>query len=233
MPRFEKLPKKYNGFVWVAGIGILMMVAWAVFVAWRSEQNELNLAAAKPSNHLHRSGMAKDQVRPRAIKVASSESATRSSSAQREVSSEQAAGSSMIGDLIGNEALTHDELAKKLALIALDPKISEAERLEAMEHGKNLGFSHLLPLSSDPDLPVLLADSYLNGLHRHDQPKEQVTGALGLLNHNDLEIRQQAQILIGFLTSAEEDNESPDKLREKADAFLKQADEGYGEVNSQ
>ena len=233
MPLSEKLPKKYGGFIWVAGIGVLMMVAWTVLVLSRSEQNELNLAAAKPSNHLHRSGMIKDQVRPGAIKVARSELATRSSSAQRVASSEQADGSSMIGDLIGNEALSHDELAKKLALIALDPKISEEERLEAMEHGKNLGFSHLLPLSSDPNLPILLADSYLNGLHRHDQPKEQVTGALGLLNHNDPEIRQQAQTLIGFLIGAEEDNESPDKLREKANAFLNQLEEGDGEVIGQ
>jgi hypothetical protein len=49
------------------------------------------------------------------------------------------------------------------------------------------------------------------------------------LNHSDPDIRQQAQTLLGFLLEAEEDNESPDKLREKADAFLRQPDEGDGE----
>lgn len=136
-----------------------------------------------------------------------------------------------IGELLTNDQLSHDETARQLAKIALDPKAPEAERLEAMEHGKNLGFSHLLPLSLDPNLPLPLAESYLHGLHGHDQTKEQVSGALGLLNHSDPDIRQQAQILLGFLLEAEEDNESPDKLREKADAFLKQPDEEDGAMD--
>ncbi len=127
-----------------------------------------------------------------------------------------------------------DELAAiEMAKIALDPNIPEPERLEAMEHGKNLGFSQLLPLSLDPNLPLPLAESYLHGLHGHDQTKQQVSGALGLLNHSDPDIRQQAQTLLGFLLEAEEDNESPDKLREKADAFLKQPDEEGEEVSGQ
>jgi hypothetical protein len=53
------------------------------------------------------------------------------------------------------------------------------------------------------------------------------------LIHSDLDIRQQAQALLGYLLKAEEDTESPDKLREKADAFLKQPDEGSEEVIGQ
>lgn len=134
-----------------------------------------------------------------------------------------------IDSVLTDDRISDDEAAREMAKIALDVTRPEAERLEAMEHGKNLGFSHMLPLSSDPNLPLPLAESYLHGLHGHDQPKEQVTGALGLLNHNDPEISQQAQTLIGFLIGAEEDNESPDKLREKADTFLKQPEEGDGE----
>ena len=132
----------------------------------------------------------------------------------------------MIGELLANNQLSHSQAARALAKISLDSNRPEAERLEAMEHGKNLGFGHLLPLSSDPNLPLPLAESYLHGLHGHDQIKDQVTGALGLLNHNDSEIRQEAQTLIGFLIGAEEDNESPDNLREKANVFLNQQDEG-------
>jgi hypothetical protein len=97
----------------------------------------------------------------------------------------------------------------------------------------------MLPLSSDPNLPVLLADSYLNGLHQHDQPKEQVSGAIGLLSHSDHEIRNQAQILIGFLIGAEEcvdladESIAIERLREKADAFLNQSDEVEEEVSGQ
>lgn len=130
--------------------------------------------------------------------------------------------------LLLNNSISHDETARQLAVIALDPNNPEAERLEAMEHGKNLGFAHLLPLSLDPNLPLPLAESFLHGLHGHDQTKEQVSGALGLLNHADSDIRQQAQTLLGFLLEAEEDNESSDKLRAAADAFLKQPDEEDG-----
>jgi hypothetical protein len=136
---------------------------------------------------------------------------------------------SEIDRVLTNDRVSDDEAAIEMAKIALDMTRPEAERLEAMEHGKNLGFSHLLPISSDPNLPVPLAKSYLHGLHGHAQVKEQVSGALGLLSHNDSEIRQEAGILLGFLLEAEEDNESSDKLREKADAFLKQPDEGDGE----
>ena len=76
-------------------------------------------------------------------------------------------------------------------------------------------------------------DAASGGLHGHDQTKEQVSGALGLLNHSDSDIRQQAQTLLGFLLEAEEDNESPEKLREKADAFLKKPDEMGEEVIGQ
>lgn len=135
-------------------------------------------------------------------------------------------------DRVLTDGRVSDELAAiEMAKIALDPNIPEPERLEAMEHGKNLGFSQLLPLSLDPNLPLPLVESYLHGLHGHDQAKDQVSGALGLLNHSDPDIRQQAQSLLGFLLEAEEDNESPDKLREKADAFLKQPDERDGAMN--
>ncbi len=134
-----------------------------------------------------------------------------------------------IDRVLTDDRISDEEAAIELAEIALDPNRPEPERLEAMEHGKNLGFSHLLPLSLDPNLPLPLAESHLHGLHGHDQTKEQVSGALGLLNHSDPDIRQQAQTLLGFLLETEEDNESPDKLREKADEFLKQPEEEDGE----
>jgi hypothetical protein len=138
-----------------------------------------------------------------------------------------------IEQLLTNDNISNEQATRQLAEIALNPNRGESERLEAMEHGKNLGFSHLLPLSLDPNLPLPLAESYLHGLHGHDQMKEQVSGALGLLNHSDPDIRQQAQTLLGFLLEVEEDNESPDKLREKADAFLKKPDEMGEEVRGQ
>jgi hypothetical protein len=133
-----------------------------------------------------------------------------------------------IEQLLTNDSISNEQATRQLAEIVLNPNRPEPERLEAMEHAKNLGFAHLLPLSQNPNLPLPLAESYLHGLHGHDQTKEQVSGSLGLLNHADPGIREQAQTLLGFLLSKEEDNESPDKLRAAADAFLKQPDEGDG-----
>jgi hypothetical protein len=133
-----------------------------------------------------------------------------------------------IENLLTNDNISNEQATRQLAEIVLNPNRPEPERLEAMEHAKNLGFAHLLPLSQNPNLPLPLAESYLHGLHDHDQTKEQVSGALGLLNHADPDIREQAQKLLGFLLGKEEDNESPDKLRAAADAFLKQPDEGDG-----
>ena len=229
----EIISKGGGRIILIAGIGVLILTLYLAFVPGSPERKSSSSADTKSSNNLHRSERPKDQIGPRADKIARVEPELRSSSPRSESSSTQFDGSSKVGNLIANDALTHDELAQELSQIALDPNVSESDRLEAMEHGKNLGFSHLLPLSLDPNLVLPLAESYLNGLHRHDQPKEQVTGALGLLNHSDPEIRQQAQTLIGFLIGAEEDNESPDKLREKADVFLKQADESGEEVNGQ
>ena len=144
--------------------------------------------------------------------------------------------SARVDAVLTDDRVSDVEAARQLAEIALDPKVVESERLEAIEHGTNLGFSHLLPLSLDPNLPLPLAEAYLNGLHGHDQVKEQVSGALGLLNHSEAEIREQAQILLGFLLEAEEDNELPEKLRQKADEFLMRPDqphEGENEVSGQ
>ncbi len=154
----------------------------------------------------------------------------RKPSAKRELSQSGPASldldsSSRINDLIAQDS-SHDETAAQLAAIACDQNVSEDERLEAIEHAADLGISHLLPLSHDSFLPAPLAEAYLHRLYRHINGREKVLGALGLLNHSEAEIREQAQILLGTLLKAEEDNESPEKLRQKADAFLQQPDLG-------
>ena len=220
----EKISKKRINLIWAFGLVISIVAVWIAFLTHspKTEKKEVvnQPNAIEPDKSLKQSNPAKSgQVTTR------SPSAKDSVSAQANPPSHFDSSMTKVGNLIANRALSHDQIASQLAQIALDPNISEAEKLEAMEHGKNLGFSHFLPLSMDPNLPILLAESYLNGLHRHHQIKDQVTGTLGLLNHSDSEIRQRAQIFLGFLLRAEEDIESPEKLREKADVFLKHPDE--------
>lgn len=233
-----KNTKKRDYLIWGAGIGVSLIAAWAMFAILSPEPNVNDFA---PSKHLIRSEKSAKARDPNQSKIKDTSRIKKTAGAlspSGNPSLSQSDSPSKIGILTSNDALTHNELAEKLAQIALDSNASEPERLEALEHCKNLGFSHMLPLSSDPNLPTLLADSYLNGLHQHDQRKEQVSGALGLLIHRDREIRDQAQILIGFLLGAEEcvdlENEllAIDKLRAKADVFLNQPDVVDGEVSS-
>jgi hypothetical protein len=225
MRMFEKFPGKLRNQLWILGLGLSLVAIWLTFASLSFDPIEAT--PTKNQTPKQSPQPVKQEIRGETKAIAperKNASLTRSLPRPESASSNSNA-STRISDLIAKQDLSHDETARQLAVIALDPNNPEAERLEAMEHGKNLGFSHLLPLSADPNLPLPLTESFLHGLHGHDQIKEQVSGALGLLNHVDHDIREQAQTLLGFLLSKEEDNESPDKLRTAAEAFLKQPDE--------
>ena len=227
MPLSEKLPVKLRNPLWILGLGLSLVAIWLTFTSFSSDSIETTPTQQTPKQSpqavKHEFLGETKALAPERKNASSTKSLPRPESA-----SSPSKTFARISDLIAKQDLSHDETARQLAVIALDPNNPEAERLEAMEHGKNLGFAHLLPLSLDPNLPLPLAESFLHGLHGHDQTKDQVSGALGLLNHTDPDIREQAQTLLGFLLGKEEDNESPDKLRAAADAFLKQPDEGDG-----
>jgi hypothetical protein len=225
MPLSKKLPGKLQNPLWILGFGLSLVALWLIFGSFSSGPREANQANEPAETDSSRPAKQHSQGQSKEVAPERKNASTTRSFPQRESASSNSNASTRIGDLLANQNLSHDETARQLAQIALDRNAPEAERLEAMEHAKNLGFSQLLPLSLDPNLPLSLAESFMQGLHGHDQIKEQVSGALGLLNHSDSDIRQQAQTLLGFLLRAEEDNESPDKLREKADAFLKQPDQ--------
>jgi len=217
----------FRSQLWIIIYGLSLVAIWLTLGSFFS---------GSPGKNASKKEAVSDSFEPpkhqRYDKTKAYTSGRKNPSARRDLSRSRPASphldpSAQIGDLIARQDLSHDEIAAQLAAIAFDKNAPEAERLEAMEHGANLGFSHLVPLSLDPNLPLPIAESYLHGLHGHDQVKEQVSGALGLLNHVDQEIREQAQILLGFLLQAEEDNESPEKLLKKADEFLMRQDQPY------
>ncbi len=107
-------------------------------------------------------------------------------------------------------------------------------RLAALDHAFNLDRWQALTLCMDKPLPSPIARRLLSGIHNlNESPKDQVSACMHLIEHEDVEIREQAQELLAFLVSAEEHATEPDKLREAADAFLGQPDEGDREVNGQ
>jgi hypothetical protein len=228
MDRYENSSMKLRSPLWILGLGLSLVAGWLIFGSFSSQPREANQTKELAETDSSRPAKQHSQGQSTAVDPERKNASSTRPFPQAGSASTNSNNSTRIGDLLANQNLSHDETARQLAVIALDPNNPEAERLEAMEHGKNLGFAHLLPLSLDPNLPLPLAESFLHGLHGHDQTKDQVSGALGLLNHTDPDIREQAQTLLGFLLGKEEDNESPDKLRAAADAFLKQPDEGDG-----
>ncbi len=227
-----KSESKANRVAFVAGFIMLLLAAfcaWYLLVSGSRHSTPKNSANHEVSSALPNSRQAQDWQTKDSVPVPKKRDRREFKSARTSTP----ATFPQIDRVLTNDLVSDELAAIEMAKIALDPNTPEPERLEAMEHGMNLGFSHLLPLSLDSNLPLSLAESYLHGLHGHDQTKQQVSGALGLLNHSDPDIRQQAQSLLGFLLEAEEDNESPDKLREKADAFLKQPDERGEEISGQ
>ena len=105
-------------------------------------------------------------------------------------------------------------------------------RLVALDHAFNLDRWQTLTLCMEKPLPSPIAERLLSGVHNlNESPKDQVSACLHLMQHEDEEIRERAQRLVAFLVSAEELAADPDKLREKADAFLGQPDEEDGAMN--
>jgi hypothetical protein len=209
----------------IIGAALTLIAIWLAFKMPFADQDDLDsnsnsIVEKRPENYNHKNAKAaKSTASERKTK-----SAIRPDPKQHEDKSHKH-DSADINELLGDPLISNDETATRLATIALDPNVPESKRLEAMEHAANLGFSHLLPLSLDINLPLSLTECFLSGLYAHDQMKEKISGALGLLNHTDPETREQAQILLGSLLDAEEDIESPSKLREKARILLSQADE--------
>ena len=107
-------------------------------------------------------------------------------------------------------------------------------RLDALDHAFNLDRWQAMTLCMEKPLAKPFAERLLSGIHNHgESPKEQVAAAMHLVLHEDEEIRQQAQELLAFLISAEEQASDPEKLREAADEFLNRAEETQVELGSE
>jgi hypothetical protein len=141
---------------------------------------------------------------------------------------------SPIESILNNKELSFEESATRLLECTRQEDIPMEVRLAALDHAFNLDRWQALTLCMDKPLPSPIAGRLLSGIHNlNESRKDQVSACLHLIEHEDPEIRSQAQELLAFLVSSEELASDPDKLREKADAFLGQVDEMGEEVSGQ
>lgn len=143
-----------------------------------------------------------------------------------------AVDASAIESILNNKELSFEESATRLLECTRREDLPMEVRLDALDHAFDLDRWQSLTLCMEKPLAKPIAERLLSGIHNHgESPKDQVSACMHLMLNDDLEIREQAQEFLAFLVSAEELAADPDKLREKADAFLKQPDEEDGAMN--
>ena len=141
---------------------------------------------------------------------------------------------SPIESILNNKELSFEESATRLLECTRNVDMPMELRLAALDHAFNLDRWQSLTLCMEKPLPSPIAGRLLSGIHNlNESPKDQVSACMHLIEHEDAEIREQAQGLLAFLVSAEQYVSDPDKLREKANAFLTQPDVGDREVSGQ
>lgn len=129
----------------------------------------------------------------------------------------------LVERIISDTAQSDIQAAEALLEIARRSDVSLEERFEALAHGLNLDFKSFAGLAAEVNLPLELAQRYLDELlNQNQQPVLQIEGCLALLNHADKDIRSQAMEQLAFLVEKESLAESPDELKTAALAKLEE-----------
>ena len=119
--------------------------------------------------------------------------------------------------ILSDESISDSEAALSLVEIALRTDISVEERFEALAHGLNLDFRSFSKLSEDTNLPLELAQRYMDELlNFNEDPVVQLESSLGLMNHFDAEIQQQALRQLAFMVENEALVDHPIELERAA-----------------
>lgn len=139
--------------------------------------------------------------------------------------SPQQSHTSQVESILMDKSLSFEETATRLLECVRREDLEMDVRLAALDHAFNLDHWQALILCMEKPLPSPIARRLLSGIHNlNESPKDQAAACLYLIQHEDAEIREQAQKLLAFLVSAEEYESDPNRLREAANVFLNQAD---------
>ncbi len=129
----------------------------------------------------------------------------------------------LVERIISDTTQSDVQAAEALVEIARRGDVSLEERFEALAHGLNLDFKSFSGLAAETNLPLELAQRFLDELlNRNQQPVLQIEGCLALLNHTDQCIRSQAMEQLAFLVEKESLVESPQELKTAALAKLEE-----------
>lgn len=115
--------------------------------------------------------------------------------------------------ILADESITIDDAAVMLRKMADDPSLPVSDRLDALEHGLNLGFDAFANYGENPDLPTPLASYYLGEvMNQNATPKKQILAYLALLNHKDPEVVEESADMLAFMVEDDFDEANPEEL---------------------
>lgn len=219
----------YSGGKILMGICMACALAWILLQAVYNKKSATDAEPSSPQKHdsSHTSRASKEKAKREGVIY------PRPLGASVDIKDDlaEALDSSEIASILSNTALSFEESATRLLECTRREDLPMEARLDALDHAFNLDRWQAMTLCMERPLAKPIAERLLSGIHNlNESPQEQASACMHLMLHEDEEIREQAQELLAFLVSAEEHASDPEKLREAADAFLKQADEANEEA---
>lgn len=107
--------------------------------------------------------------------------------------------SAEVDHLLSDDSISSEQAVEQLHALAMDPTLPIAHRLEALQHGLNLGIASFADFAQQPALPVELASCFLNEvINYNDSPPTQIRTYMALMDHPDEEVSSLAREMLAF-----------------------------------
>jgi len=132
----------------------------------------------------------------------------------------EAPASPEVDEILVDESITIEQAAVRLRALASDTTQTKAHRLEALQHGLNLGieaFADFAEQADQAELPAELASHFLDEIiNYNDAPATQIRSYVALIDHSDVEVRELALEMLRFQVGDDLHEESLERLKEMA-----------------
>lgn len=101
--------------------------------------------------------------------------------------------------ILRDDTISIEMAVMQLRALAMDRTRSTAERLEALQHGLNLGIGSFAGFAEQEALPPELASEYLNEIINHNEsPVGQIRAYIALVGHPDEEVSSLASEMLAL-----------------------------------
>jgi len=200
--------KSYRQIVWVALL-LVPLLWWA----W-PDADESSLDESRPAAEGQGEASPSDDT-----PSTSEDGPRRTRAAPRDPAAKplEAPASPEVDEILVDESISIEQAAVRLRALASDTTQTKAHRLEALQHGLNLGIESFADFAEQAELPAELASCLLDEIINHnDAPATQIRSYVALIDHSDVEVRELALEMLRFQVGDDLHEESPERLKELA-----------------